>query len=292
MAAYDSRALYFYFQVKTATVVKSSSLCATQDKVWRADAPVLFLDPSPWNPDTAVYRSYFSADASGLIFGTSPKSIQIAKPLDDDDARAPYFRNRATGDKFQIPTLLPTGVRASVLRYDKDSTRVAVEMKIPFWGGSSSAFQPGKSMFISWGFNMYPSSLWQNCDGFPLAYSWAKDTLSYEDAATKPPGWRSGDSIHYDPLRSWDGWGQFNLESMTVIDPSNCRFEDPDSWDVIEWHKSGCGISLPTGLSKSGAASLRRANAAPAQAPRDVRGRVAEARTPLLIFPWAGEPGR
>jgi hypothetical protein len=292
MAAFDTKALYFYFQVKTGTVAQSTGLC-TPDKAWKADAPVVFLDPSPWSPDTAVYRSYFSTDASGLIFGTSPKSIQIAKPIYDQDARIPYFRNRASGDKFQIPASLPTGVTAKALRYSKDPTTVSVEMKIPFWGGANSAFQPGKSMFISWGFNMYPDSLWQDCDAFPLSYNWAKHALSYENADTKPPGWRAGDTIHYDPLRSWDGWGQFILSNTPVLDPRDCYFNDPASWNITEWRNSGCGTAVVTAhASKSPAASLRSAIGSPPRAARDVRGRSAEARTPLFIFPWDGEPQR
>ncbi|MEO6098494.1 MAG: hypothetical protein ABIQ80_22370 [Fibrobacteria bacterium] len=291
MAAYDSKALYFYFQVKTDTVFKSTDLC-TSDKVWKANAPVVFLDPSPWDRDTAVYRSYFSADASGLIFGTSPKSIQIAKPTYDKDLRIPYFRNRATGDKFQIPATLPTGILASAMRNSTDSTRISVEMRIPFWGGSNSAFQPGKSMFISWGFNLYPDSLWGNCDGSPLAYRWAKDTLSYEGAANKPPGWRSGDTIHYDPLRSWDGWGEFMLANMQDLDPKGCYFEKPDSWNITDWRNSGCGYAATTGISKSKAGSWGRATGAAVRASHDAQGRPADARTRMFIFPWSGGPER
>jgi hypothetical protein len=292
MAAYDTKALYFYFQVKTEKVARSSSLCTTPDKVWKADAPDVYVDPSPWNPDTAVYRSYFSADASGLIFGTSPKSIEIARPIYDKDTRAPYFRNRATGDKFQIPSPLPTGVTAAALRNSSDSTLVSVEMKIPFWGGSNAAFAPGRSMFISWGFNMYPDSLWKNCDSYPLAYRWAKTSQSYEDAATKPPGWRSGDNIHYDPTRSWDGWGQFTLSNMNVLDPRDCRFDKPASWDITDWRNSGCGNAATAGISKTGSASARHGFTAPGSAARDVQGRSIDARAPMYIFPWAGEPVR
>jgi hypothetical protein len=37
---------------------------------------------------------------------------------------------------------------------------------------------------------------------------------------------------------------------------------------------------------------LRSAIGSPPRAARDVRGRSAEARTPLFIFPWDGEPQR
>jgi hypothetical protein len=289
LAAYDSKALYFYFQAKVATVAKSNTLCASAETQWKADAAEVFVDPSPWSQDTAVYRSYFSADAGGLAYGTSPKTIQFDKPLYDKETRSPYFRSRVNGDKFQIPATLPTGVQAASLRYRKDSTRVSVEMRIPFWGGSAAAFAPGKSMFISWGFNMYPDSLWnRSCaTADPIAFRWAKNTLNYDDASTKPPGWRMNDSTHYDPLRSWDGWGRLTL-SNEFVDTRTCQFSDTSSWLPADWDNSKCRQQT-TELGDRARASGHRAggffNTGSAQG-RDLRGRATQNHSPKYRLPW------
>ncbi len=286
MAAFDSKALYFYFQVKTATIANSKTLCA-DTAIWKADAAEVFIDPSPWNPDTAVYPSYFSADATNLIYGTSPKTVQLDKPLNDKDTRL-YFRNRANADKFQIPGAIPTGVLAASLRNSKDTTLVSVEMKIPFWGGSTAAFAPGKSMFISWGFNMYPDSLWKNCTANPIAFRWAKNYLNYDNAAIKPPGWRAMDSTHYDPLRSWDGWGQFNLGVGAPLDPKDCHFNDLTDWKIEDWVASNCGHAATTFAKEYPRGGMRTgrtgASFSGAQG-RDVSGRATQIAG-YYIFPW------
>jgi hypothetical protein len=290
LAAYDSKALYFYFQVKAPSVADSKSLCATADNLWKADAAEIFIDPSPWSQDTAVYRSYFSADAGGLVYGTSPKTIQMDRPISDKETRVPYFRSRITQDRFQIPASLPAGATAASKRNSKDTSLISVEMKIPFWTYGGSSFSPGAAMFISWGYNMYPKALWGNCNSDPIAYRWAKHYLSYEDAATKPPGWHAQDSTHYDPLRSWDGWGRFSLSTYPTLDPKDCKFQDTASWDIAVWSNSNCG-GLPTTTSLD----RRRAAAATGPVPgarayRDVRGRAAgEGR--LFIFPWEAASG-
>lgn len=289
LAAYDTKALYFYFQAKVATVANSNSLCATAETQWKADAAEIFIDPSPWSQDTAVYRSYFSADAGGLTYGTSPKSIQIAKPLYDKETRPAYFRSRVNGDKFQIPATLPTGVQAASLRYRKDSTRVSVEMRIPYWGGSAAAFAPGKSMFISWGFNMYPDSLWkQSCaTADPIAFRWAKNFLNYNDASTKPPGWRMDDSTHYDPQRSWDGWGRLNF-GFGQVDTRSCQFSDTSSWLPADWAKSNCflpAVKLGDRASEPAPRADRTFNTGSAQG-RDARGRATRDHSPRFRLPW------
>lgn len=289
LAAYDSKALYFYFQAKVATVAASNTLCATAETQWKADAAEVFVDPSPWSQDTAIYRSYFSADAGGLTYGTSPKTIQLDKPLNDKETRPPYFRSRVTGDKFQIPATLPTGVQAASQRYRRDPTRVSVEMRIPFWGGSAAAFAPGKSMFISWGFNMYPDSLWNTscATASPIAFRWAKNYLNYNDATTKPPGWRKDDSTHYDPLRSWDGWGRLHL-GFEMVDTRSCQFSDTSSWLPADWDKSNCRqqtTELGNGARDAAQRGVRGFNTGSAHG-RDVRGRATQDHSPRFRLPW------
>ncbi len=289
LAAFDSKALYFYFQAKVATVAASNTLCATAETQWKADAAEVFVDPSPWSPDAAVYRSYFSADAGGLTYGTSPKTIQLDKPLNDKETRPPYFRNRVNGDKFQIPATLPTGVQAASQRYKKDPTRVSVEMRIPFWGGSAAAFAPGKSMFISWGFNMYPDSLWnKSCaTANPIAFRWAKNFLNYNDASTKPPGWRKDDSTHYDPLRSWDGWGRLSLGNASV-GTQTCQFSDTSSWLPTDWDKSNCHQPTTELGDRAGGRAQRAGmgfNPGSTHG-RDLNGRSTGKPSPKYRLPW------
>jgi hypothetical protein len=282
LAAFDTKSLYFYFQVKTKTIANAKTLCTDPANIWKADAAEVFVDPASWSADPDVYRTYFSADAGGLIYGTSSKTVQMDRPLNDTRT---FFRNRASADKFQTATL-PAGASTAVARYSRDTTTVSVEMKIPFWGGSAAAFAPGKSMFISWGFNMYPANL-SNCNGDPIAYRWAKHYLSYDAAPIKPPGWRAKDSTHYDPLRSWDGWGRFNLSSGEVVDSKRCIFQDPASWNLSEWKASGCipqtvrltGGTKARDLHRPISGSLGSAHG------RDLRGRSTSEGVPYYIFP-------
>jgi len=124
-----------------------------------------------------------------------------------------------------------------------------VEMKIPFWSGKATDFNPGNSMFISWGYNHYPDSVTTNCDAAPIAYRWAKHYKTYAPADAKPAGWRSGDSTHYDPTRSWDGWGRFFLNT-NLLSTSDCRTVDMTVWDLSQW-KNACS-SQTTSVSKRG----------------------------------------
>ncbi|MDB5048917.1 MAG: hypothetical protein JWO30_1988 [Fibrobacteres bacterium] len=297
LAAYDNTALYFLFLVKTKTVANSGSLCTTTDNLWKADAPEVYLDPTVWKDDTTSYRSFFTADAGGLIFGTSPKTIQLDKPINDKDTRL-YFRNRVSADRFQVVTSagadIPAGTKAVSRRHSAtDTATVVVEMKIPYWGGLSASYAPTKSMFISWGFNMYPDSLWSNCDGNPIAYRWAKHYLNYDNAPDKPPGWRAKDSTHYDPSRSWDGWGRMTLSASGNVDTLNCRYETPVVWDMQTW-KSACTAATATagkpGTSGS-AFRLGRGAWSGNAGTRDLRGRSVGSGSTLLIFPWHTMPG-
>lgn len=255
LAAYDNTALYFLFLVKTKTVVNAKTVCLTADNLWKADAPEVYLDPNTWVDDSTSYRSYFSTDASGLIFGSSPKTIQLDKPLYNGDSRL-YFRNRATADKFQIATA-PAGLQAASSRFAAaDTSPMVVEMKIPYWGGMSAENAGVKSTFISWGFNMYPDSLWGNCDGNPLAYRWDKHYLNYDLTASKPPGWRKNDSTHYDPARSWDGWGRFTMSPQSEVDSNQCQAV-ATGWDLQSW-SSACAAATALSISPGGKAAPDR----------------------------------
>lgn len=290
LAAYDNQALYFFFLVKTKTVVNAKTVCPALADAWKADAAEVFVDPSPWDQDPAVYRSYFTADASGLVYGTSPKTIQVDKPISRRDSTRFYYRDRLTADKFQVPGTMPAGLVAlSSAHSATDTTTVGVEMKIPYWAGTKPSFVGGKTMFISWGFNMYADTLWANCGSNPLAYRWAKNFLNYNNEAEKPPGFHMDDSTHYDPTRSWDGWGPLSISGKQV-DEANCKSpsESKDAfnanWDPA-WWAARCQGNIAVDLR---AGSLLRFDAAGMPVPsrlrgRDVRGRLAPAhsRPPL-----------
>lgn len=290
LAAYDKSAMYFLFLVKTKTVFNPKTLCAPSlDNLWKADAPTLFLDPSPWTSDPEIYPTYFSGDASGLVYGTSASTVQLAKPINDKDARF-YFRNRTrtTSDNFQIPPTMPAGVQAvSRRRSATDTTTVIVEMKIPNWTiGDNNA---GYRMFISWGFNMYPDSLWKNCNGSPLAYRWAKNHLNYDEAEEKPPGWRAKDSTHFDPTHSMDGWGELYLSPFNV-EPRICRTLDTAIWDMTYWNER-CG-NPTTRLGEKLSDNRMNSRIGPNRfrygwERRDIRGRSVKEGSSLLILPWS-----
>lgn len=274
MAAYDSQALYFFFLVKAAAFANPKALsgCQAAD-AWKVDAAELYLDPSAWSEDTLDYRSYFTADASGLVYGTSPRSIQVDKAVRDTGV---YYRDRKTGDRFQA-AVRPSGLTVAVApRTASDSGWVGVEMRIPFWT-SSADFEPGRSLFLSWGFNRYGDSARTSCAGNPLAYRWAKHYLNYDQALEKPPGWRSGDSTHYDPSRSWDGWGELTLDAERVV--NQCKSPDSKSvfdanWNADYWvaycHQGGV-VGNRRGFVRMDAAGMPVPSRSP---PRDARGRA------------------
>lgn len=242
LAAYDNTALYFFFIVRENFAYNPSSLC-TPTNLGSANAPMVFIDPAPWT--VTNYGALFSKDGSGLVFGTSPQTVQIAKPTYPADPRI-YYRNRTpTQDRFEILSLIPSGVAAiSAVHSSQDNLTYGVEMKIPFWSGKPTDFNPGNSMFISWGYNRYDSAK-ASCDSPPTAYRWAKHYKSYGSADPKPAGWRAGDSTHYDPTRSWDGWGQLYL-SPNLLATSDCRNVDMTVWDLTQW-RNACG-SQATGI--------------------------------------------
>lgn len=277
LAAYDSEALYFFFLIKTkSTVANPTALGCSDADLWRADAAEIFVDPSPWSADPATYPSYFTADATGLVYGTSPKTIQLDKPISHIDSTRYYFRNRATGDKFAIPAAKNPAIIALSSRHTTAAPGVrGVEIKLPFWTAAAN-FAGGKSMFLSWGFNLYMDSLWTNCASNPLGYRWAKHAINYDAAEEKPPGWLAGDSTHYDPIRSWDGWGRLTLDPSTITG-KECRYGTPAdfnaTWDIAAW-ANACNIAT----AGRGMGPAVRLDAAGMPVPSGLRSRDARGR--------------
>ena len=277
LAAYDSEALYFFFLVKATAIVNSKTLCPVLADAWKADAAEVFVDPSPWNEDPDVYHSYFTSDANNLVYGTSPKTIQLHKPISRFDSTRFYYRDRTAADKFQLPASNPAGIVAlSSAHSVSDVLTVGVEMKIPFWAGAKASFAPGHSMFLAWGFNKVDSA-WSNCSPNPLAYRWAKNWVNYDNAIEKPPGFRMNDSTHYDPTRSWDGWGPLSFSSLQAEERFCQSGENKNvfnaNWDPDHW-KSACMQAAVEVRAKS----IMNLDAAGMPVPsrlrsRDVRGR-------------------
>ena len=289
IAAYDSQALYFYFLIKTGRIANPAALGCQAADLWKIDAAEVYVDPSPWSADPLDYHTYFTADAAGLVFGTSPRTIQVDKPIASAETRV-FYRDRKTSDRFQAPASAPGGIEVKTARSPNDTALAGVEMRIPFWS-SPSDFSQGNSVFISWGFNLYGDSARANCSANPLAYRWAKNFLDYDNQQEKPPGWRENDSTHYDPSRSWDGWGQFSLDPYK---PANaCRSADSKAvfeanWNAEYWI-SNCRSMPTTGHGKI------RLDAAGMPVPsrlrdRDARGRRSNAASPRFALPGLAAP--
>jgi hypothetical protein len=280
MAAYDSKALYFFFLIKTGAYANPKALGCTSADLWKPDAVDLYLDPSAWRAGSSDYRTYFYTDASGLIFGTSPRTIQVDRPISSRDNRV-FYRNRSVGERFQVRDTLPNGLNVAVSsRTPADTGWVGVEMRIPFWT-SASDFARGHSLFASWGFNRYGDSARTDCGGTPLIYRWAKNILNYDFSAEKPPGWKAGDSTHYDPVRSWDGWGELLLADQLALNV--CRGGDSkatfdSTWTAASWI-SGCNQATSGNLLRPGRADAAPDPFSPGRTPRDARGRVGSGST-------------
>jgi hypothetical protein len=285
MAAYDSKALYFYFLIKVRGFADPKAWGCDASNMWKSDAAEVFVDPLPWTEDPGTYRSYFTTDASGLVYGTSKTTIQVDKPVSNHETSY-FYRDRTTAQRFQSPATLPTNVVVkSSPHLPADTTWVGVEMKIPFWTTTSSDFAPGRSMFVSWGFNQYVDSAKSGCARNPLAFRWAKNVLNYDAEPEQPPGWLLHDSTHYDPLRSWDGWGKLYLESGIM---SNlCRNTDSKfdtDWDPTHW-KSSCGYGTTRTqksirLDEAGMPVPMSRNF-----PRDALGRTGRSASPSFPLP-------
>ena len=216
--------MYFLFLVKTKTVFNPKTLCAPRWRSLEGRCAGALRRSLTLDPDPQVYPSYFSADASGLVYGTSPKTVQLAKPINDKDAR--YLFPQPAYHRGQVPdsATMPTGVQAPSRRRSAsgpDNRDRGDENPLL---DDRPTIHAGKPMFISWGFNMYPDSLWKTATSNPLAYRWAKNHLNYDEAEEKPPGWRTKDSTHFDPdpLQGWMGTRSdpFNVE------PRICRTLD------------------------------------------------------------------
>lgn len=289
LAAYDNTALYFFFLVKENTTFDGRTLCDSA-KLWKANAAEVFVDPSAWN--TSLYQSYFSVDAGSQAFGTSPKTALLGRSAFVQDNRA-YYRSRAANDRFDLRAA-PSGTLVSASAHNTgDPMTIGVEMKMPFasiWGGAT-AFAPGNSMFISWGYNHYPSGAPNSCNNTPIAYRWAKHYKTYGPADDKPPGWILNDTTHYDPLRSWDGWGRLTLNIDSA--KATCSQLDTTSWDPAYWNQHCPPIAV---FSKD---SPRKAALAPGRSSpgegsmRDAQGRRSRARSRILyLLPYLSPAAR
>lgn len=278
LAAYDDAALYFFFLVQENNTFNPTALCSTAD-LWKAHAVDLYVDPNAWSP--TLYTAYFSADAGEVSYGTSPKTLQVAKPAWPGDSRK-YYRDRSVGNRFELRTPSSQLLSICSTRTRTDLNTLGVEFKVPL--PAPGDFTPGKSMFISWGYNHYPEEHRSTCDSTPIAYRFAKHYKTYA-ADPKPPGWAEGDTTHYDPLRSYDGWGRFDLRNETV-DGTNCRAPADSSWDLVTWKDrcSGGAVSLRPWRS-----SAKAAPSTPESILRDLRGRLVPGGRPgLFILPAAG----
>lgn len=275
VAAYDSKALYFLFLIKTGAYANPKALGCASGDLWKIDAAEIYVDPSVWSPGSSEYHTYFYTDASGLVYGTSPRTIQVDRPISSRDTRV-FYRNRSVGERFQVRDSLPKGLNVAVSpRTPADTGWVGVEMRLPFWSAASD-FARGRSMFASWGFNRYGDSARRGCDDEPIAYRWAKNILSYDFASEKPPGWKFGDSTHYDPSRSWDGWGQLFL--VDQLARNQCSSPDPKdafdpNWDASYWGQA-CGSPATGKLSRPLRLDAPDGARFPHRPPRDARGRA------------------
>lgn len=240
LAAYDSLYLYFLFTVEGDAYFGKTENCVDAE-LWRADALELFLDTSPWSE--AHYPYFFSAQDGGGAFGTSERTIQVSKPLNPEEKRV-FFKNREADQKFiQREMLQKLPGFAAKQQVDPSGKKVILEMRIPYWAKPSQSqparFQPGNSHFISWAYNNYLDSFPDNCSEYPVKYSWSKHHKLYPSMpiSARPPGFIPNDSTHYDPTRSYDGWGRLYLHPST-FEGSSCSGEIANPWDFQNWN--GC----------------------------------------------------
>lgn len=282
LAAYDQSNLYFFFIVRENSLFNpSAGGCGSQD-LWKANAVEVFVDPSEWSE--TLYTAYFSADAGQASYGTSAKSFEAAMPA-WPGGTSRFYRDRTDSNTFKLRTPPPTQMRtASAVRLSSDSLTLGVEIRIPM--PSAADYTPGKSLFVSWGYNHYPGSV--GCDELPIAYRWARHVKSYEFANSKPPGWKSGDSVHFDPLASYDGWGRMHLSNNPALQGTGCRQTLPDSaWEIADW-KANCG-GTPTSIGAPAGPTRLLSPAFGSAMPflRDIRGRRIGRESLLRIVPVA-----
>jgi hypothetical protein len=281
LAAYDNAFLYFFFLVQENSTF-NPSLCSTAD-LWKANAVEVYVDPNAWSP--TLYSAYFSADAGEASYGTSPKTLQVSKTAWPGDIRR-YYRDRKVGDRFELRTPTSQLLAICSTRTRTDGNTLGIEMKVPM--PATGDFGAGKSMFISWGYNHYPVANPSSCDSLPIAYRFAKHYKTYT-GDPKPPGWVEGDNTHFDPTRSYDGWGRFDLTNSSPVTGSNCRGTIPDStWDLATWY--GACVNSPTATAISRPLRTAWESSAPSfpSPGRDIRGRLSpRSRAGLFILPAA-----
>lgn len=280
LAAFDDAFLYFLFLVKENNSFNPVTACSAQE-LWRAHAVTVFVDPAAW--DTEKYPAYFSADAGEVSYGTSTKTFQVAKATWPSDTRK-YYRDRTVANRFDLRTPAASLQAESRTRAAADPTYYAVEMRVPI---AAADYPAGKSMFISWGYNHYPEGGAGTCDSIPVAYRWAKNFKSYEGAAVKPPGWKPGDIAHFDPLRSYDGWGRLELSSRFPADGKGCRSYVESEWDLGKWYERCNTIATSLWITDRPAQGLAPSLEYPGRdRARDIRGRFApQAGTRLYVRP-------
>lgn len=285
LAAYDQSFLYFFFIVKENNAFNPAAGNCTLANLWKAHAVDVFVDPTAWS--TSLYTAYFSADAGEVSYGTSAKSIEVSKPVWPGELRE-FYRDRLTANRFEVRSQPPTQLAAmSAARLPTDPLTLGVELKIPI---AAADYAPGKSIFISWGYNHYRNPASSACDELPIAYRWAKHYKSYDDAYPKPPGWSVGDTTHYDPLQSYDGWGRFDLTANAPLDGKSCRSGMTDAdWDLRSW-ADRCAQVATAGIRPMARFRLSQRNAPAWESGsgimRDIRGRLAPGgSTRLFLIP-------
>jgi hypothetical protein len=121
-----------------------------------------------------------------------------------------------------------------------------------------------------------------------LAFRWAKNFLNYDAEPEQPPGWLLHDSTHYDPLRSWDGWGRLVLEAGTM---GNFCYHSTDSktkfdstWDPTYW-KSTCGNQVTQARGSIGLDAAGMPVPMFRTSPRDALGRKGRSVSPSFPRP-------
>lgn len=288
LAAYDRDYLYFFFIVRENEAFSTLAGGCDLPDLWKANAVEVFVDPSAWSE--TLYSAYFSADAGEASYGTSAKTFEAAMPAWPGETRL-FYRDRTDSNTFKLRRPPPARLSmASAARLPSDSLTLGVELRIPI---SAADFTPGKSLFVSWGYNHYPGTA--NCGELPIAYRWAKHVKAYETANLKPPGWKPGDSVHYDPVASYDGWGRMNLMSNSPLQGSGCRQPLAESdWELDSW-KANC-YNLPTTIKppdgRSRFPATDRVGGDAAVPLRDIRGRRLGRESLLPVFPGNSEAER
>lgn len=279
LAAYDQEFLYFLFIVRESRTYNPVGAGCSLPNLWKANAVQVFVDPSAWSE--TLYSAYFSADAGQASYGTSIKTFEAAMPAWPGEARR-YYRDRTDSNTFKLRSQPPARMQmASASRLASDTLTLGVEIRIPI---AAAEYQDGKSLFVSWGYNHYPGP-GNSCDALPIAYRWARHVKSYAGVDPKPPGWNPGDSVHFDPLASYDGWGRMQLAGNPPLNGSGCRQPPADAdWDLAVWWAHCANVPVSIGW-PSGPGPSPASGSGVASQFRDIRGRWIGQGRFLRIFP-------